>query len=59
MPAGGEPVTSHKQLDESFLTRRKKDMVVFDYEDSGKTAYFAVQVKNAGKKGPLVSAVIP
>jgi hypothetical protein len=62
VPAGGEPVTSPKQLDESFFTRRKKDVVVFDYEDSGKTAYFAVQVENDGKKGPwgpLVSAVIP
>jgi hypothetical protein len=55
-------VTSPKQLDESFFTKRKKDVVVFDYEDSGKTAYFAVQVENDGKKGPwgpLVSAVIP
>jgi hypothetical protein len=56
------PVTSPKQLDESFFTRRKKDVVVFDYEDSGKTAYLAVQVENDGKKGPwgpLVQAVIP
>jgi hypothetical protein len=37
-------------------------MMRFEFEDSGKTAYIAVQVENAGKKGPwrpLVSAVIP
>jgi hypothetical protein len=58
----GETVTSPKQLNESFYTRRKKDVVRFDYEDSGKTAYIAVQVENDGKKGPwgpLVSALIP
>jgi hypothetical protein len=62
VPPGGEPVTSPKQLDKSFYTRRKKDVVQFDYEDSGKTAYIAVQVENDGKKGPwgpLVSALIP
>ncbi|MHB9292736.1 hypothetical protein Holit_01839 [Hollandina sp. SP2] len=62
VPPGGEPVTSPKQLDESFFTRRKKDLVVFDYEDSAKTAYLAVQIENDGIKGdwgPLVSAVIP
>jgi hypothetical protein len=41
---------------------RKKDLVPFDYGDSGKTAYFAVQVENGGKQGqwgPMVSALIP
>jgi hypothetical protein len=62
VPPGGEPVTSPKQLDESFYTKRKKDVLQFDYEDSGKTVYIAVQVENDGKKGdwgPLISAVIP
>jgi hypothetical protein len=27
-------------------------VVVFDYGDSGKTAYIAVQIENDGKKGP-------
>jgi hypothetical protein len=37
-------------------------VIEFDYGDSGKTAYFAVQIENEGKKGtwgPLVSALIP
>jgi hypothetical protein len=38
-------------LRKSFYTQRKKDLVEFDYEDSGKTAYFAVQIENDGKKG--------
>jgi hypothetical protein len=62
VPPGGEPVTSPNQLDKSFYTRRKKDVMQFEYEDSGKTAYIAVQVENDGKKGPwgpLISAVIP
>jgi hypothetical protein len=62
VPSGGEPVTSPEQLDKSFYTRRMRDVVQFDYGDSGKTVYIAVQVENDGKKGPwgpLVSAVIP
>ena len=49
-------------LRKSFFTKRKKDVIEFDFEDSGKTAYFAVQIENEGKKGPwgpLVSALIP
>jgi hypothetical protein len=41
---------------------RKKDLITFDYGDSGKTAYFAVKIENGGKQGtwgPLVSALIP
>jgi hypothetical protein len=41
---------------------RKKDVIEFDFGDSGKTAYFAVQIENDGKKGqwwPMVSALIP
>jgi hypothetical protein len=49
-------------LRESFYTKRKKDLMEFDFGDSGKTAYFAVQIENEGKKGPwgpMVSALIP
>jgi hypothetical protein len=59
---GGTPPVRPENLTRSFSTRRKKDKVEFDYEDSGKTAYFAVQVENDGRKGewgPLVSALIP
>jgi hypothetical protein len=59
---GETPPVSPEQLTKSFYTRRKKDVVQFDFKDSGKTAYIAVQVENNGKKGPwgpLVAAVIP
>jgi hypothetical protein len=49
-------------LRKSFFTKRKKDVIDFGFGDSGKTAYFAVQIENEGKKGPwgpLVSALIP
>jgi hypothetical protein len=62
VPPGGKPVISPRQLDESFFTRHRKDVVVFDFEDSGKTAYLAVQIENGSKKGawgPLVNAIIP
>ncbi|MDR2185944.1 MAG: hypothetical protein LBO80_09840 [Treponema sp.] len=62
VPPGGEPVTNPDQLDKSFYTRRKKDLIQFDYGDSGKTVYIAVQVENDGKKGPwgpIVAAIIP
>jgi hypothetical protein len=51
-----------EQLIKSFCSRRKKDVVMFDYEDSGKTAYITVQVEDNGKKGPwgpMMSAIIP
>ena len=50
------------ELSESFSTKRRKDVIEFDYEDSGKTVHMAVQIENDGKKGPwgpLVSALIP
>jgi hypothetical protein len=59
---GETPPTNPKELKESFFTKRKKDVITFDFGDSGKTAYFAVQIENEGKKGPwgpLVSALIP
>jgi hypothetical protein len=62
VPPGGAPVTDPEDLPKSFFTRRKKDVLEFEYTDSGKTAYIAVQVENGGRKGdwgPLVSAIIP
>jgi hypothetical protein len=59
---GETPPADPEQLDKSFYTRRRRDLVQFAYGDSGKTAYIAVQVENGGKKGPwgpLVSALIP
>jgi hypothetical protein len=61
--APGEPApTNPDDLRKSFYTKRKKDVIGFDFGDSGKTAWFAVQIENEGKKGPwgpLVSALIP
>jgi hypothetical protein len=60
---GETPPATPDDLRKSFYTKRKKDVIEFDFGDSGKTAYFAVQVENEGKKGPwggpLVSALIP
>ena len=59
---GETPPANPKDLHESFFTKRKKDVIEFDFGDSGKTAYFAVQIENNGKKGPwgpVVSAIIP
>jgi hypothetical protein len=59
---GETPPANPKELRNSFYTKRKKDVIEFDFGDSGKTAYFAVQIENEGKKGPwgpLVSALIP
>jgi hypothetical protein len=59
---GEAPPASPDDLRKSFYTRRKKDLIEFDFGDSGKTAHFAVQVENDGKKGPwgpMVSAIVP
>ena len=56
------PPANPDDLRKSFYTKRKKDVIEFDFGDSGKTAYFAVQIENEGKKGPwgpLVQALIP
>jgi hypothetical protein len=56
------PPASPNELRNSFYTQRKKDVIEFDFGESGKTAYFAVQIENEGKKGPwgsLVSVLIP
>ncbi|MDR2551713.1 MAG: hypothetical protein LBD31_00890 [Treponema sp.] len=59
---GEEEPGNPEKLTKSFYTKRKKDLIEFDFEDSGKRAFLAVQVENDGKKGPwgpMVSAVIP
>jgi hypothetical protein len=59
---GEAPPAGPEALTKSFYTKRKKDVIEFDFGDSGKTAWFAVQVENEGKKGPwgpMVSALIP
>jgi hypothetical protein len=51
-----------EQFTKSFFTRRKKDVIEFDFGDSGITVYIAARVENdeiKGTWGPLVSAVIP
>jgi hypothetical protein len=59
---GETPPTNPEELRKTFFTKRKKDVIEFEFDDSGKTAYFAVQIENEGKKGPwgpLVSGLIP
>jgi hypothetical protein len=59
---GEAPPTGPQDLNESFYTKRLKDVVNFDYGDSGKTVYFAVQVENDGRKGhwgPMTFSLIP
>jgi hypothetical protein len=46
------PPENPNDLRQSFYTKRKKDVIEFEFGDSGKTAYFAVQIENEGKKGP-------
>ncbi|MDR1249449.1 MAG: hypothetical protein LBK63_09130 [Treponema sp.] len=59
---GETPPANPEELRKSFYTQRKKDLIEFDFGDSGKTAFFAVMIENDGKKGPwgpIVSALIP
>jgi hypothetical protein len=59
---GETPPANPDELRKSFFTKRKKDVIIFEFDDSGKTVYFAVQIENEGKKGPwgpLTSALIP
>jgi hypothetical protein len=59
---GEKPPSKPEELCTSFYTQRKKDQIEFEYEDSGSTVYFAVQVENDGTQGvwgPMVSAFIP
>ncbi|GHU50500.1 hypothetical protein FACS1894200_10030 [Spirochaetia bacterium] len=60
-PGEAAPATPD-DLHKSFFTKRRKSMITFEFDDSGKTAWFAVQVENDGEKGswgPLVQALIP
>jgi hypothetical protein len=60
--SGETPPANPEELRKSFYTQRKKDLIEFDFGDSGKMVYFAVQVENDGKKGPwgpIISALIP
>ena len=59
---GEAPPSGPEDLRKSFFTKRRKDVMEFDYGDSGKTVYLCVQVENGGKKGPwgsMVAALIP
>jgi hypothetical protein len=59
---GETPPVNPDDLRKSFYTKRKKDVIEFEFGDSGKTVFFAVQIENEGKKGPwgpLVQALIP
>jgi hypothetical protein len=59
---GEPPPAGPEALMKSFYTKRKKDVIEFEFGDSGKTAWFAVQIENEGRKGPwgpMVSALIP
>ena len=59
---GSAPPAAPGELIKSFYTKRKKDVMEFEFGDSGKTAFFALQIENEGRKGPwgpLVSALIP
>jgi hypothetical protein len=53
---------SGDELPHSVFTRRKKELIVFDAEDSGKTAYFCIRLENAkgepGPWGPMLTAII-
>jgi hypothetical protein len=62
VPQGQTLPASPGELRNSFFTKRKKDVMEFDFGDSGKTCAMAVQIENEGKKGPwgpLVNALIP
>jgi hypothetical protein len=50
---GEAPPARSEALHQSFFTKRKKDVVAFNYADSGKTACFAVQIEKDGKKGRM------
>jgi hypothetical protein len=59
---GGTPPANPDDLRKSFYTKRRKDVIEFDFDASGSTCFMAVQVENDGKKGPwgpIISALIP
>jgi hypothetical protein len=56
------PPANPEELRKSFYTQRKKDLIEFECGDSGKMAFFAMQIENASRKSnwiPMVSALIP
>jgi hypothetical protein len=56
------PPANPDELRKSFFTKRKKDVIEFEFGDSGKNCFMAAQIENEGKKGPwgpLTSALIP
>jgi hypothetical protein len=60
--AGESPPAGPEELRASFFTKRKKDVLEFEFGDSGKICWMAVQIENEARKGPwgpLVSALIP
>jgi hypothetical protein len=56
---GETPPANPDDLRKSFYTKRKKDLIELGFDDSGKTARFAVHIENEGKEVPLGSALIP
>jgi hypothetical protein len=60
---GATPPTSEKQLTEMRFVRKKKESFVFQPQDSGKKAYFALRYENskgeAGPWCPIFSVLIP
>jgi hypothetical protein len=59
---GETPPEKPGSLHKSFATKRMKDLMEFEYGDSGKTVYFAVQIENNGEKGSwgtMTNALIP
>jgi hypothetical protein len=60
--AGEKAPETPEELGKSFYTQRKKEVIEFGYTESGKRAYFAIQIENKEKKGPwgpLTDALIP
>jgi hypothetical protein len=57
IPVDGKSLQHHR------FTRRRKEKIVFDAEDSGKTVYVCCRYENRkgeeGQWGPVVSAIIP
>jgi hypothetical protein len=50
------------ELRRSFLTKRKKDVIEFEFLGTEKNCFMAVQIENKGKKdpwGPLTQALTP
>jgi hypothetical protein len=43
---GETPPANPEDLRKSFYTKRKKDLIEFDFESSRKTAFFEVQIEN-------------